>query len=834
MIIRSLLAPQIQLRPVATSMFAEKPILGWIFKKVGVIEVEEAKLSTDGKDLTNKLTQSLDLLEQALKNKDSILLYPAGQLAWQGLEYLGGKKAAYLAAQSAPQHTKIILVKIRGLWGSIWSKARNGQSPNFFLTLAQTIWYGLANGIFFAPRRKISIEFSEQTEWVKQLAQWELKTFNQALEAFYNAEGEEKVNYHPHYHYFNDTKKRKLPLKIVDSIALLEQTNSYDTKLFKPEVISKVIDFIKKIKETDPEQEIKLESHLVFDLFLDSLDMAELKNSILVAFPGASNTPLLELKTVADLVAMAMGIAKNEADDFKPCDWNIGQLPEQWEIDPTKTILENFKTQWKRDPDASQLYDQLFGLQTRKDIVLKALLISDYLRSIEGKHIGIMLPAVGSTSILLLACYLAKKVPVMMNWTHPQAAFDHCVQFSKTKKILTSKTFFNKINIERLKHYDFIFLEDLLKSIPLYRKLKALVQSRYFPLPKELEPTAVILYTSWSEALPKAVPLSHHNILSNIQGALGIMHIQHDEKLFCYLPPFHSFGFTVNTVLPLVTGLRSVNTPDPNDSLTVAKLITHTEPTVLATTPTFLRNLMHIAEHEQLASLRYVITGGEKCSEAVFEKFRTLVPHGKILEGYGITECSPIIAINPIERQKAQSVGKAISNWSIKIFGLEDQIALAPAQEGMIYFSGPNVFSWYEDTSLESPFMDIDGKKRYRTGDLGYLDQDGYLYITGRKKRFLKLGGEMISLPFLEALLYEKYGSTDSANLAVEGKETENGIKIVLFLVDLKPKLSEVNHYLKAKGVSPLIQIDEIKQIGALPLLGSWKIDYKVLREMLE
>ncbi len=299
-------------------------------------------------------------------------------------------------------------------------------------------------------------------------------------------------------------------------------------------------------------------------------------------------------------------------------------------------------------------------MQKRKDVALKALLISDYLKTLPGKQIGVMLPSIGSVGILLLATYLAEKIPVMMNRTHPETAFAHCVKFSQTKKILTSKAFFDKINIPWLKNYEFVFLEDLLKAIPLHRKLKALIKSRYFPLPKKLDPTAVVLYTSGSESLPKAVPLTHENLVSNLIGAVEIMHIQQDERFFCYLPPFHSFGFTVNTVFPLVAGLRSVSTPDPNDSLTVANLIAHTKPTLLATTPTFLRNLLNIASPDQLSSLRYVITGGEKCNELVFEKFKKLIPTGKILEGYGITECSPIISINPIEKQKKQSVGIAV------------------------------------------------------------------------------------------------------------------------------------------------------------------------------
>ena len=144
--------------------------------------------------------------------------------------------------------------------------------------------------------------------------------------------------------------------------------------------------------------------------------------------------------------------------------------------------------------------------------------------------------------------------------------------------------------------------------------------------------------------------------------------------------------------MPLVAGLRLVNTPDPNDSLTVARLIAHTQPTLLATTPTFLRNLLSVASPDQLTSLRYVITGGEKCSEAVFEKAKNLIPSAVILEGYGITECSPIISINPLKKQKKQSAGIAISNGQIKILDLDMLKEKPYNQEGMIYFSAPSVF----------------------------------------------------------------------------------------------------------------------------------------------
>jgi long-chain-fatty-acid--[acyl-carrier-protein] ligase len=533
---------------------------------------------------------------------------------------------------------------------------------------------------------------------------------------------------------------------------------------------------------------------------------------------------------------MALWMTATEDVELKPCEWGISdeeRKSHHWDFDWLNNVLELFKKYWKKDRKATLVYDAMFWLQTRQDVVLKSFLLSEYIKKIPWKHIGVMLPALWSTTLIILATYLAEKIPVMMNWTHPESGFDHCVKFSKTTKILTSRTFYKTINIEWLKKYDFVFLEDLLKNIPLSYKLKAAFKSLYFPLPKKLDETAVVLYTSWSESLPKAVWLSHKNLISEWKGTTGILSVHNDETLFCYLPPFHSFWFTVNTIFPIIGWLRAVNTPDPNDSITVAKLIAHTKPTILCTTPTFLKNLLNIAKPEQLISLRYVITWGEKCSELVFEKTRKIIPNCVILEGYGITETSPIISINPIEKQKPQSVWISITGWEIKVCDLSTDEELWVWEEGMIYYSWDNVFSWYEDKSLESPFLKQWKKIWYRTWDLWYLDEDWYLFITWRKKRFLKLWWEMISLPFLEELIQGKYWSSDEINLALEWKEKDDWIEIVLFVVWLKLKVKEVNEYLKSKGVSNLIQITRIEEIDSIPLLWTWKVDYKVLKEKL-
>jgi long-chain-fatty-acid--[acyl-carrier-protein] ligase len=213
--------------------------------------------------------------------------------------------------------------------------------------------------------------------------------------------------------------------------------------------------------------------------------------------------------------------------------------------------------------------------------------------------------------------------------------------------ILTAGSFFKKIQTPWLKKYEMTFFEELLKGVSLSQKIKALVKATLFRIPNELDERAVVLFTSGSEALPKAVALTHQNIVHDIKGATGILDVKNDDILLAFLPPFHSFGFTINTILPLITGIRVVYTPDPNDASLLANLIQHTKATLLTSTPTFLKGISAIAHSDQLSSLRLAVTGAEKAPEELFHLFTTKAPKSLLIEGYGITECSPIIAANP-------------------------------------------------------------------------------------------------------------------------------------------------------------------------------------------
>lgn len=508
-----------------------------------------------------------------------------------------------------------------------------------------------------------------------------------------------------------------------------------------------------------------------------------------------------------------------------------------------QNILTLWKHNFRKNKKDTFIWDNILWLQTKHNFILKAYFIALRIKKLDWDYVGIMMPAVSWASLLVVATYLAWKTPVMFNWTLWKEAFDHCVSFSKVQNIITVSSFYDRVKNDFLEELNplsplyqegskFLFLEDLLKKWKVIEKISVLLKSFYMPIPK-LPENWVILFTSWSESLPKAVPLTHTNLIENIKWALNIFELKSDDVLLGFLPPFHSFWFTINTIMPLITWLRVANTPDPNDAKTILEIIKHTKITAITSTPTFLKMIMALAKWDDLQNIRYAVVWAEKCPTEVFEKFRQLSPNWVILEWYWITECSPVLSINPIIWSKPWTVWKVIPNLDCKILSLENMQDLKVWEQWMIYVSGSSIFNWYLDSKLENPFEDIEWKKYYKTWDLWIIDADWYLSITGRLKRFIKIAWEMISLPFVENILLEKYGSDKELKIAIEALEKDGNAKIVLFSLE-HIETEDVNDYLRKRWVSNLVKITENIVIEQIPVLGTGKTDYKVLKGMIK
>lgn len=292
-------------------------------------------------------------------------------------------------------------------------------------------------------------------------------------------------------------------------------------------------------------------------------------------------------------------------------------------------LKKNFKLH-KQDPF---IYDAMTGMMTRDEFLLRSYVIGEYIKKYHSNKIGIMLPALSASSLLLVGTYLAGKVPVMLNWTVGEKSFAHCMDAARLDTILTSRKFYTKITSPWLLEFEpkMIFIEDIIRDIPLDIKIKASIRKIFFLLPKSSS-EAVILFTSGSESLPKAIVLSHENILSDIAGAIELVPFHKNETLLGFLPPFHSFGFTINTIFPLIAPVQVAYTPDPSDARTIGTILEHTRSTIVSATPTFLRMILVNNEAKLLESLRYVFVGAEKCSEDIFNTFRAKCPEAKILE----------------------------------------------------------------------------------------------------------------------------------------------------------------------------------------------------------
>lgn len=504
-----------------------------------------------------------------------------------------------------------------------------------------------------------------------------------------------------------------------------------------------------------------------------------------------------------------------------------------------KNILENFITEFSKNGDEYFAWDANSGTSTRKSFFLKAAVVSQLLKSrVKGKYVGILLPALQSTTLLTIASYMAGKVPVMLNWTVGHKVLSYCAELTELEVIVTATAFHDKIKDQLPEDITekLLLLDKEVKNISLGMKLKGVLMAK---LPKllihtKIDETAVILFTSGSETLPKAVPLSHQNVVHDLAGALKLFDIRVNGIFLSFLPPFHSFGFTVLSCLPLLTGVKAAYTPNPTNIKEVIDVLKHTKANNIMVTPTLLKMIMSRSSKEDLASVELVISGAESLHKDVKANFEKITEGNTlIIEGYGVTECGPIVCLNPKDSQKLNSVGKFIVGLDAHIMDLETEKPLPVGKEGMIVVSGPSIFGGYMDDKIEDPFVEIDGKKYYKTGDLAYQDEDGFVFITGRLKRFIKIGGEMISMPFIEKILEEEYGVEGEHVLAVEGCDRAKDPVVTLFSTkDLH--LSEVNKYLRSRGVASIARIRNIEKVEEIPMLGSGKTNYRELKEKVQ
>lgn len=265
----------------------------------------------------------------------------------------------------------------------------------------------------------------------------------------------------------------------------------------------------------------------------------------------------------------------------------------------------------------------------------------------------------------------------------------------------------------------------------------------------------------------------------------------------------------------------------------LARLIAAYRVTMAVGTPTFIGNILRNAGDSQAASVRVVITGAEKCSDAIYELIRRKCPDAIVLEGYGITECGPIVALNKPGAVKAGTIGHPLDCMEWLLLDEQGKIIREAGKTGMLLVRGPNIFHGYIHFDGESPFVEKEGKTWYRTGDLIALDEDGFMVFMGRLKRFVKIGGEMISLPAIEEILLKAYQdkSKDGPVLAVEALGEELQPVVTLFST-IPLEREEVNHQLRDAGLAPINFIRQIIPITEIPLLGSGKVDYRNLKSM--
>ncbi len=834
------LSKQFRPRPLIVEHFYHLKGFKWFMDLVQALPLptmDTAASSWRGK----KIQKQFQTVVNHIKAGDNFLIYPSGRLKQTGYELLGGASFVHDLLQRAPE-VNVVLVRTTGLWGSMFSRAITGASPNFGKTLMHGIRIILKNGIFFVPRRKVKIEFELPTaDFPYRGTRLEL---NKYLEKWYNrypAVGAEPLTLVSYAVW-----KEELPLPANLTTDLKTPT---EQRPVSPAIQKEIFKELSTLSG-QPLDKIERSMHLSHDLGLDSLDIAGLHIFIDEHY-GIKNILPGEIRTVEELLQAAAGYLQERevVATVSARSWPKDSKRYTPKVASLRTIQEAFFLSCERSPSAIACTDALTGPLTYRKLKMVVLILSDQMRRLPGQHIGVLLPATVGTYLVILAILCARKIPVMLNWTAGVRSLDHSTQLAQVEAVISSDRF-----LDRLENGDLgivedklVLMEELRKKITWKNKGKGLLLSWASPkyLLRKLSlntlqstDMAAILFTSGTETLPKGVPLTHENLLADQQACLDVAKLRAEDTLYGVLPPFHSFGFSITGLLPLLSGVKVCYAPDPNDSHGMVHDVFGWKATLLFSAPSFIKALLRVAKPTELASLRLVASGAEKAPQELFDYFEQHLPQAKLIEGYGITECGPVVTLDRPE-ETHRGVGKPLPGITLKIIN-PDTLELVPqGQEGEVCIAGPNVFSGYLGVTKD-PFLRIEGKQFYRSGDRGYMDPDGTLIISGRMKRFVKIGGEMVSLTGLEDELLriahlQKWlkGDEEGPPLAVGVKENDTDKPTIILFTTFPISKEDVNNALKECGFGRIVKIAEVREMEQIPLTGTGKTHYRVLDELL-
>ena len=471
-------------------------------------------------------------------------------------------------------------------------------------------------------------------------------------------------------------------------------------------------------------------------------------------------------------------------------------------------------------------------------------------KATNSNRVGIVLPPGKGGLVANLAVLLSGKVPVNLNFTAGSDAIKSSIQQAGLDQIITAQAFVDKYpNFPWPEKNKILLIEKVLPSLKP-KIIFWLIALKIFSAKslasmlrlstKGGDDEAVLLFTSGSSGNPKGVVLSHKNILSNVTQFGSRLDLDQDDKILGCLPLFHSFGSTVTLWYPMLEGIDLVTYPSPLEPPKLAELIEEYKVTLLLATPTFLRGYMRRVDPEKLDTIKFVVTGAEKLPKRLAEAFESKFQK-KVMEGYGLTETSPVTNVNIpnvtaqnkselIKSERFGSVGQFLPGIAVRITEPNDDSPLPINSSGMIWLRGPNIFKEYLD--LPSQTQEVIKGGWFRTGDIGRVDEDGFLFIEGRLSRFSKIAGEMVPHETVESHINKalSYDSEDEKKIAVIGIPDEaKGEALVLLSTEEMgdESVKSLRQKLLDLGVAALWIPKKIIKVDSIPSLASGKLDIK-------